>query len=95
VTLEDLLRMATLGGAEALGLEGQLGSLESGKRADIVIVSPRHPDMQPVYDPVFTAARGLSGRNVEAVLVEGRLVVAGGAVTTLDEPELHARVAER
>jgi 5-methylthioadenosine/S-adenosylhomocysteine deaminase len=95
VTLEELLRMATLGGAEALGLGGEVGSLEPGKRADIVIASPRHLDMQPVYDPVFTAARGISGRDVESVIVDGQLVVAGGVVTTLDEQELRARLAER
>ncbi len=95
VTLEDLLRMATLGGAEALGLDGQIGSLEPGKRADIVIASPRHLDMQPVYDPVFTAARGLTGRDVETVVVDGRVVVEDGAVTSLDEQELRARLAER
>ena len=59
-----------------------------------MIASPQRPGVQPVHDPVFTAARGLSGRDVEAVL-EGRLMVADGAVTTLDEAELHARVAER
>lgn len=95
VTLEDLLRMATLGGAEALGLDGQIGSLEPGKRANIVIASPRHLDMQPVYDPVFTAARGLTGRDVETVVVDGRVVVEGGTVTSLDEQELRARLAER
>jgi 5-methylthioadenosine/S-adenosylhomocysteine deaminase len=95
VRLEDLLRMATLGGAEALGLDGQVGSLQPGKRADIVIASPRHLDMQPVYDPVFTAARGITGRDVESVIVDGQLVVADGAVTTLDEQELRARLAER
>jgi 5-methylthioadenosine/S-adenosylhomocysteine deaminase len=87
--------MATLGGAEALGLDGQVGSLQPGKRADIVIASPRHLDMQPVYDPVFTAARGITGRDVESVIVDGQLVVADGAVTTLDEQELRARLAER
>jgi 5-methylthioadenosine/S-adenosylhomocysteine deaminase len=95
VTLEDLLRMATLGGAEALGLGREVGSLEPGKRADIVIASPQHLDMQPVYDPVFTAARGISGRDVASVIVDGQLVVADGAVTTLDEQELRARLAER
>lgn len=93
--LEDLLRMATLGGAEALGMDRHIGSLQAGKRADIVIASPRHLDMQPVYDPVFTAARGITGRDVESVIVDGRLVVTDGALTTLDEQELRARLAER
>ena len=94
-TLEDLLRMATLGGAEALGMEDQIGSIEPGKKADIVLASPRHLDMQPVYDPVFTAARGITGRDVDSVIVDGKVVVERGMLTTLDEPGLRARMAER
>ncbi|HTW02396.1 MAG TPA: amidohydrolase [Streptosporangiaceae bacterium] len=93
--LEDLLRMATLGGAEALGLDGETGSLEPGKKADIVLASTRALDLQPVYDPVFTAARGITGRDVESVIVDGEVVVEHGALTTLDETELRARLAER
>jgi 5-methylthioadenosine/S-adenosylhomocysteine deaminase len=95
LSLADLLRMATLGGAEALGMGAHLGSLEPGKRADIVIASPRHLDLQPVYDPVFTAARGLTGRDVESVVVDGQVVVDGGTLVTVDEEELRARLAER
>jgi 5-methylthioadenosine/S-adenosylhomocysteine deaminase len=93
--LEELLRMATLGGAEALGMELQVGSIEPGKKADIVLASPRHLDLQPVYDPVFTAARGITGRDVDSVIVDGEIVVERGALTTVDEAELRARVAER
>ena len=93
--LEELLRMATLGGAEALGMGGQLGSLEVGKRADIALANPRHWDLQPVYDPAFTAARGITGRDVESVIVDGQLVVHQGTITTLDESALRARLAER
>ena len=93
--LEDLLRMATLGGADALGMGRHLGSLEAGKRADIVIVNPGHWDLQPVYDPLFTVARGITGRDVESVIVDGHLVVRDGAVAIIDEQELRARLAER
>jgi 5-methylthioadenosine/S-adenosylhomocysteine deaminase len=94
-TIEDLLRMATLGGAEALGMEGQVGSIEPGKKADIVLARTRHLDVQPVYDPLFTAARGITGRDVDTVIVDGEIVVERGTLTTLDEPELRARLAER
>jgi 5-methylthioadenosine/S-adenosylhomocysteine deaminase len=95
VTLEDLLRMATLGGAEALGMGRELGSLTVGKRADIVLANPSHWDLQPVYDPVFTAARGITGRDIETVIVDGQPVVRDGALTTIDEQELRARLAQR
>jgi 5-methylthioadenosine/S-adenosylhomocysteine deaminase len=95
LAVEELLRMATLGGADALGMGDQLGSIEAGKRADIVLVNPRHWDLQPIYDPVFTVARGVSGRDVESVIVDGQLVVRDGALVTLDEEELRARLAQR
>jgi len=93
--VEDLLHMSTLGGAQALGMDGQIGSLEVGKRADFVVANPRSWDLQPVYDPLFTAARGLTGRDVETVVVDGQTVVDGGVVLTVDEEGLRARLAER
>ena len=95
LSLEDLLQMATLGGAQALAMDEHIGSLEVGKRADVVIVNPRHWDMQPVYDPMFTAARGITGRDVETVVVDGRVVVEDGIVSTVDEADLRGRLAER
>jgi 5-methylthioadenosine/S-adenosylhomocysteine deaminase len=95
LSLEDLLEMATLGGAQALGMGDHIGSLEVGKRADVVIANPGHWDMQPVYDAMFTASRGLTGRDVETVIVDGKVVVEGGVVTTVDEAELRAHLSER
>ena len=95
LSLEDLLEMATLGGARALGMGDHIGSLEVGKRADFVIANPSSWDLQPIYDPMFTAARGLTGRDVETVVVDGRIVVDDGVVSTVDEAELRGRMAER
>ena len=95
LSLEDLLHLATLGGARALGMGDHIGSLEVGKRADFVIANPNNWDLQPIYDPMFTAARGLTGRDVETVVVDGQVVVADGVVSTVDEEELRARMAER
>ena len=95
LSLEDLLEMATLGGAQALGMGDHIGSLEVGKQADLVIANPGDWDLQPVYDPMFTASRGLTGRDVETVIVDGKVVVEGGVVSSVDEAELRARLAER
>ena len=92
LSLEDLLEMATLGGAQALGMGDHIGSLEVGKRADIVIANPSDWDLQPVYDAMFTASRGLTGSDVETVIVDGKVVVANGVVTTIDEAELRAHL---
>ena len=95
LSLEDLLEMATLGGAQALGMGDHIGSLEVGKQADLVVANPGDWDLQPVYDPMFTASRGLTGRDVETVIVDGKVVVEGGVVLSVDEAELRARLAER
>jgi 5-methylthioadenosine/S-adenosylhomocysteine deaminase len=95
LSLEDLLEMATRGGAQALGMGDHIGSLEVGKQADLVIANPTDWDLQPVYDPMFTASRGLTGRDVETVIVEGKVVVESGVVSSVDEAELRGRLAER
>lgn len=95
LSLEDLLHMACYGGAEALGMQQDIGSLEAQKRADFVIAGTEHWDLQPLYDPMFTATRGITGRDVETVVVDGRVVVEGGRVTAVDEAELRARLSER
>jgi aminodeoxyfutalosine deaminase len=67
-----VFRMATLGGAECLGLAEQLGSLEIGKRADFVVVDLSDLAAQPVYDPIETMVYCASRRNVRATYIAGR-----------------------
>jgi 5-methylthioadenosine/S-adenosylhomocysteine deaminase len=80
-----VLEMATLGGARALGMEDRLGSLEPGKRADLAIVGLSQPRMNPVYDPVSHLVYAAKGADVRTVVVEGRVIMDGGRVLTLDE----------
>lgn len=80
------VRMATIGGARALGLEHDLGSLEPGKLADLVAVDLDRPHVQPVHDPVSALLYAAGRGDVTDVWVEGRQVVAGGR-TVLVEPE--------
>jgi len=67
-------RMATLGGAECLGLEKHLGSLEAGKRADFVVVNLNDPAMHPIYDPVQAMVYSACRHNVRTTYVGGREV---------------------
>src|SRR5436190_23786379 len=71
---QRVFRMATLGGAECLGLAGQLGSLDIGKRADFVVVDLNDPAVQPVYDPIEAMVYSASRHNVRASYIEGREV---------------------
>jgi cytosine/adenosine deaminase-related metal-dependent hydrolase len=67
-------RMATIGGAECLGLSQHLGSLETGKRADFVVVDLNDPAVQPVYDPISAMVYSASRHNVRATFIGGREV---------------------
>jgi 5-methylthioadenosine/S-adenosylhomocysteine deaminase len=83
-----VLEMATLGGARALGMEDQIGSLEAGKRADLVVVGLAEPRLRPLFDPVSHLVYAVKGADVRHVVVEGRVVVEGGQVRTLSAQEV-------
>jgi 5-methylthioadenosine/S-adenosylhomocysteine deaminase len=89
-----VLEMATLGGARALGLEDRIGSLETGKRADLVVLDLRAPRLHPMYDPVSHVVYAAKGADVRHTVVEGRVLMRDRAVLTLDERAVLAE-AER
>jgi 5-methylthioadenosine/S-adenosylhomocysteine deaminase len=80
----QVLRLATMGGAQALGLGDQIGSLEVGKRADVIIINARKPHMTPLYDPVSHLVYCASGSDVSHVIIDGRLVVEDRTLLTID-----------
>jgi cytosine/adenosine deaminase-related metal-dependent hydrolase len=92
VPADVALRMATVGGAEALGLDAIVGSLEPGKLADLVVFDSRRPEWRNLYDPITTLVYSADGRSVQMVIVDGRVVVEKGRVTFLDETDLVDRV---
>ena len=89
---ERVLEMATIHGARALGLEAEIGSLEPGKRADMVIFDLDLPEWRPLLDPVSTLVYSASVASVRTVLVDGRVLLDEGSVTTVDEHEVLTRV---
>jgi 5-methylthioadenosine/S-adenosylhomocysteine deaminase len=78
------LRMATLNGAKALGMDEETGSLEPGKSADIVALDLRDPDTQPVYHPVSQIVYAAGRDQVRHVWVAGRHLIRDGEPTTMD-----------
>jgi cytosine/adenosine deaminase-related metal-dependent hydrolase len=94
VSSREALRAATLGGAEALGLADRTGSLETGKRADLVLVDTDDFCMQPVYDWYATAVYAMKPHNVKSVIVDGRLVVEDGRMTGIDEAGTKAEMRD-
>ncbi len=89
---ERVLEMATIRGAEALGLEREIGSIEAGKRADLVLFSRNAPEWRPLLDPVNNLVYAASGASVDTVIIDGRIVLDRGRLTTVDERDLFARV---
>jgi 5-methylthioadenosine/S-adenosylhomocysteine deaminase len=79
-----VLEMATLGGARALGLGDEIGSLEIGKRADIIIVNPRNLHSTPHADPVSSLVYSAHSSDVEACLVDGRILMTDKELVTMD-----------
>jgi 5-methylthioadenosine/S-adenosylhomocysteine deaminase len=86
--------MATIEGAKALHLEKQIGSLETGKKADIILISVDEPNAVPMFDIYAQLAYALKGSDVETVVIGGRVVMRDKKLLTLDEPEILAKARE-
>ena len=82
----DVLEMATLGGARALGLGDRIGSLEVGKRADVILVDLDTPKTQPVYSVESALVYSASGSDVVMTIVEGKVLMRDRRVLTVDIP---------
>jgi 5-methylthioadenosine/S-adenosylhomocysteine deaminase len=79
-----VLKMATIQGAKALGLDDITGSLEIGKKADIIIIDTRKPHLVPVYNPVSHMVYAAQGSDVRDVIVDGRLLIKDRKLLTVD-----------
>jgi 5-methylthioadenosine/S-adenosylhomocysteine deaminase len=91
----DAFALATVAGAEAIGLGDRVGSIEPGKQADLVVHRTDTPGWTPRGDVAMQLVWGTDGRSVRDVYVAGRLVVADGRVLTVDTAALFAEAAER
>ncbi|MEO8349697.1 MAG: amidohydrolase family protein, partial [Acidobacteriota bacterium] len=79
-----VLRMATQGGAEALHMEDRIGSLEAGKRADVVVLSLSGPNALPLFDPFSHLVYSARADAIETVVVEGKVLMERRRFKTLD-----------
>ena len=85
---KELVKMATLGGAIALGMEDKLGSIEIGKFADIICIDVDNFQCQPVYDPFSFLVYSMNRQYISNVVINGKIVMKEYKLTTLDEDEL-------
>jgi 5-methylthioadenosine/S-adenosylhomocysteine deaminase len=88
------LDMATIHGARALGLEKQIGSLEAGKRADLVVVSTDSARLTPLYNPISHLVYAARGEDVRTVMVNGRVLMRERKMLTLDESAVLAEARQ-
>jgi len=91
----EALRMATVGSAELLGIADEVGTLEAGKKADIILIDLRKPHLQPVHNLPSLLAYGAVGADVDTTIVNGRVLMRGRRLLTIDEEELLAQTAKR
>jgi 5-methylthioadenosine/S-adenosylhomocysteine deaminase len=89
------LRMATIEGARALGMEEEVGSLEAGKKADIIVIDLDRPHLTPLYNPFSQIVYAARGSDVSHTIINGRLVMAQRNLLSIDLVELLGRADEK
>jgi cytosine/adenosine deaminase-related metal-dependent hydrolase len=85
ISAETVLEMATINGARALGLAGEVGSLEAGKKADFIVIDTDKAHLTPVWNPVATVVFAAQGSDVDTVVIDGRIIMRNRQMQTLDE----------
>src|SRR5215207_3493525 len=83
-----VLEMCTIDGAKALGMDKDIGSLEVGKKADVVLLDLRRPHLYPLNMPVFRLIYFANGNDVDTVIVDGRIAMQGRKAVLVDEDEI-------
>jgi len=94
ISAREVLRLATIGGAQALGLGDRIGTLERGKRADLAIIDLQQVRTQPVYSVESAIVYAASGSSVVTTIVDGKILMRRGEVLTVDEKTTIRKAAE-
>lgn len=92
---KKVIEMATIDGARALGLDGLVGSLEVGKRADLILLDARKPHLTPLHDVYAALVYSARGSDVDTVIIDGKIVMEKRNVKTLNEDEVMRRAEEK
>lgn len=85
LSAREVLEVATINAAKALGLEKNIGSLEVGKKADIILINLSQPHLRPLHNIYASILYSARGSDVDTVMVEGKILMQNGIVKTLDE----------
>ncbi|HTU34807.1 MAG TPA: amidohydrolase [Candidatus Acidoferrum sp.] len=91
---EQVVEMATIGGARALHMDKEIGSLEPGKKADLILIDTTAPHATPMYNVYSELVYALKASDVKTVVIGGKIVMKDRRMLTLDEPEILAKARE-
>jgi 5-methylthioadenosine/S-adenosylhomocysteine deaminase len=91
---QTVVRMATIEGAKVLGMEKKIGSLEAGKKADIIVIGLNKPHLTPLYSEYSHLVYAMSGADVDTVLINGKIVMENRKLLTINETEVMRKVRE-
>ncbi|HPD55927.1 MAG TPA: amidohydrolase [Smithellaceae bacterium] len=91
---QTVVRMATIEGVKVLGMEKITGSLEVGKKADIIIIGLNKPHLTPLYNEYSHLVYAASGADVDTVIINGKIVMENRQLLTIDESEVMQKVRE-
>jgi cytosine/adenosine deaminase-related metal-dependent hydrolase len=94
IPAEAALEMATLTGAQALGLGDEIGSIEPGKKADLVLFDTQRPEWQALFNPINNLVYAADGHSIHTVIIDGRVVVDAYRQSFVDEGRLYSKVQE-
>lgn len=94
LSARDVLEMATVGGARVLGMEDRIGTLEPGKRADVIVIDLQQPKSQPVYAVESAIVYAASGSSVITTICDGKVLMRNRKVLTVDVPAVLAKAKE-
>jgi cytosine/adenosine deaminase-related metal-dependent hydrolase len=92
MTAEKAVEMATIDGAHAIGWSDQIGSLEPGKKADVILLDTRRIEWRPLYSVVNALVYSATGDSVDTTIVDGRILMEGRKLTCIDEGEVVDRI---
>ncbi|WP_458126622.1 amidohydrolase [Paenibacillus sp. Z3-2] len=92
---KEVLRMATCGSANLLALQHEVGVLEAGRKADLILIDLAKPHLQPVHQIESLLAYSVNGADVDTTIVNGQILMRGRKLLTIDEEELYREVKVR
>ncbi len=92
ISAKDVLQMATIEGARVLGIDSEVGSLEVGKKADIILIDLNKPHLNPKHDIYSLLAYSVNGADVDTTIIDGKVVMENRNIQNIDEKEIYTKV---